>query len=65
MLLNIESEISEDYNDYITKYILTKNNVNDVKYDMLTLKISKFTFYNINNYSNQLGIQKYLMTNIH
>ena len=51
MLLNIESEISEDYNDYITKYILTKN-VNDVKYDMLTLKISKFTFYNINNYSN-------------
>lgn len=52
MLLNIESEISEDYNDYITKYILTKNNVNDVKYDMLTLKISKFTFYNINNNSN-------------
>ena len=46
---------TEDYKDYIEKYLLAIKNVNDDKYDMLTHKISKYLFYNFNNYLSRIG----------
>lgn len=54
-LLKTEFETSEDYKDYIEKYLLAIKNVNDDKYDMLTHKISKYLFYNFNNYLSRIG----------
>ena len=53
--IEIEIETTEDYNDWISKYILVIKNVNDDKYGMLTHKNSKFLFYNFNNYFNRIG----------
>ena len=54
-LLKTEFETSEDYKDYIEKYLLAIKNVNDDKYDMLTHKNSKYLFYNFNNYPSRIG----------
>ena len=53
----IEFEISDNYENYILKYLDAIKNKNDDKYHILTHKNSKFLFYNFNNFLNRI-IQK-------
>ena len=45
--------MSDNYSNYITKYLTAIKDINDDKYDMLTHKNSKFLFYQFNSYLTQ------------
>ena len=57
ILMPIEFEISDNYENYILEYIHSMKNRSDNKYDMLTHKNSEFLFYNFNNFLNRIGQQ--------
>ena len=49
-LLKIEFDFSGDFDDYITKYLSSIQDVNDDKYCVLTNKNSNILYYHFNSY---------------
>ena len=49
-LLKIEFDFSGDFDDYITKYLSSIQDVNDDKYGVLTNKNSNILYYHFNSY---------------
>ena len=47
--------MSDDYDDYIMKYLVNIKDRNDEKYDMFTNRNSKFLFYHFNDYLRQIS----------
>ena len=54
-LIELEFQISEDYDDYILNHLSAIKDINNNKFDMLTHKNSTFIFYHLNNYLSQIN----------
>ena len=54
-MVDFESVLSDDYEDYFMKYLANIKDGNDEKYDMLTNRNSKFLFYHFNDFLRQIN----------
>ena len=53
--IDFEFVLSDDYDDYLIKYLVNIKDGNDKKYDMPTNRNSKFLFYRFNDYLRQVS----------
>ena len=54
-MVDFESVLSDDYEDYFMKYLANIKDGNDEKYDMLTNRNPKFLFYHFNDFLRQIN----------